>query len=103
MNTTTQLSARALSEDDIYRTSSQYKVWSFSPERLAALRHTTHQLAIERIRAQRDLTIDDKEADGGGPQYLSEEEELRLVQRYCEQIRVTSDHLRWPVSVKVRV
>ena len=32
---------------------------------------------------------------------LSRDEELRLVQRYCEQIRTTSDHFKWPVHVKV--
>jgi cyclin H len=32
---------------------------------------------------------------------LTEEEELQLVQRYCDQIRTTSDHFKWPVHVKV--
>jgi cyclin H len=34
--------------------------------------------------------------------YLTEEEELRLVQRYCDMIRATNDHLSWPANVKVR-
>ena len=40
---------------------------------------------------------DEEETD-----YVTEEEELRLVQRYCEQIRMTCDHFKWPVNIKVR-
>ncbi|KAK3717762.1 hypothetical protein LTR37_005533 [Vermiconidia calcicola] len=82
----------ALSEDDIYRTSTQYRLWSFSPESLSALRKKTHDLALER--AQR-YTGNDEPVE-----FLTQEEELRLVQRYCGQIRTTSDHFKWPVNVK---
>lgn len=99
---------RALTEDDIYRTSSQFRVWSFSPERLAELRAKTHQIAVERIERQRTRgangAIEGQENgqyDGEKPDYLTEEEELRLVQRYCDMIRATNDHLNWPANVKV--
>ncbi|QIW99449.1 hypothetical protein AMS68_004967 [Peltaster fructicola] len=94
MTTTTSSSVTLLSEDEIYRTSSQYRLWSFSPEKLAAQRKKTHELAIERIATQPT----DGSTEHG--QYLSEEQELRLVQRYCEQIRATNDHFKWPVNVK---
>ena len=84
----------ALSEDDIYRTSTQYRLWSFSPESLAALRKKTHDLALER--AQRYAGN-----DNGDVEFLTQEEELRLVQRYCDQVRTTSDHFKWPVNVEV--
>ena len=106
-----------LSEDDIYRTSTQYRLWSFSPEALAALRKKTHDLAIERVRRYAGqgsvengidaVTNGDAsarqngEADGDDIECLTEEEELRLVQRYCDQIRTTSDHFKWPINVKV--
>ncbi|KAK5166299.1 uncharacterized protein LTR77_008560 [Saxophila tyrrhenica] len=82
--------AQPLSEDDIYRTSTQYRLWSFSPESLASQRKKTHELAVDRAQryADRDTHL------------LTEGEELRLVQRYCEQIRTTSDHFKWPVNVK---
>ncbi|KAK3710620.1 hypothetical protein LTR37_010248 [Vermiconidia calcicola] len=83
----------ALSEDDIYRTSTQYRLWSFSPESLAALRKKTHDLALER--AQRYACN-----DNGDVEFLTQEEELRLVQRYCDQVRTTSDHFKWPVNVE---
>lgn len=88
----------SLSEDDIYRASTQYRFWNFSPAKLAAQRRTTHDLALQRARQY----AGQNEADGdrGEVEYLTEEEELRLVQRYCNLIRTTSDHLQWPPNVK---
>lgn len=104
--------SQPLSEDDIYRTSTQYRLWSFSPESLGALRKQTHDLAIARARqyaGERVVQNGDTamngapngEAGDGRIDRLSETEELRLVQRYCDQIRSTSDHFKWPVNVKV--
>lgn len=100
---------RVLTEDDIYRTSSQFRVWSFSPESLAEQRAKTHRIAIERIERQRKSGTNgavNGEHNGQKEQkpldYLTEEEELRLVQRYCDMIRATNDHLNWPANVKVR-
>ncbi|KAK3660567.1 hypothetical protein LTR22_008008 [Elasticomyces elasticus] len=83
---------QTLNEDDLYRTSSQYRLWSFSPESLAALRQKTHDLAIARAQqyAPDKTTLD----------CLTLEECLRLVQRYLDQIRTTNDHFKWPVTVK---
>ncbi|KAK3639893.1 hypothetical protein LTR56_010217 [Elasticomyces elasticus] len=84
---------QTLNEDDLYRTSSQYRLWSFSPESLAALRQKTHSLAI--ARAQQYAGNDKTALD-----CLTLEECLRLVQRYLDQIRTTNDHFKWPVTVK---
>ena len=40
-----------LTEDDIYRMSTQYKHWSFTPEQLAAQRLKTNIQASERVKA----------------------------------------------------
>lgn len=97
---------RALTEDDIYRTSSQFRVWSFSPESLAARRTKTHEIAIERIERQRNNAaknaLDNGQNNGEKLEYLTEHEELRLVQKYCDMIRATNDNLSWPANVKVR-
>jgi hypothetical protein len=101
---------RVLTEDDIYRTSSQFRVWSFSPESLAERRRKTHEIAIERIERQRNKGNANGASNNGENgqsheeklDYLTEEEELRLVQRYCDMIRATNDHLGWPANVKVR-
>ena len=101
---------RGLTEDDIYRTSSQFRVWSFSPEALAARRAKTHEIAIERIERQRSKGTDGTSSDTQNGQqngekldYLTEEEELRLVQKYCDMIRATNDNLSWPANVKVKM
>ena len=102
----------ALTEDDIYRTSTQYRLWSFSPESLAALRKQTHDRAIERARqyagervVQNGDTVmngmQNGSTDDDRIDCLNEEEEVRLVQRYCDQIRSTSDFFKWPNNVKV--
>ena len=84
-------------EDSLYRTSSQYKLWSFSPESLATLRKKTHELALARARQY----AGDNALDGSREiACLTLEECLRLVQRYLDQIRTTNDHFKWPVTVK---
>lgn len=89
-----------LTEDHLYRASSQFRLWSFSPEGLAALREKTHELAVERARRYLG-------SNGQAPVRdvaaicLTAEEEVQLVQRYCDQLRTTSDHFKWPVQVKV--
>jgi cyclin H len=40
-----------LTEDDLYRRSTQYKHWSFTPAQLAALRQKTNIQASERVKA----------------------------------------------------
>ncbi len=93
-----------LSEDDIYRASSQYRLWSFSPETLAAQRSKTHDLAIERARRYgANHTNGSTNGASNGTtdlDYLSEAECLRLIQRYSDQLRTTSDHFKFPPTVK---
>ncbi|KLJ05658.1 cyclin H, partial [Blastomyces silverae] len=38
-------------EDDIYRASSQYRLWSFTEESLRSIRDNTNAVASERVRA----------------------------------------------------
>jgi len=106
MTTTTPLT-----EDDIYRTSSQYRLWSFTTAQLAAQRSKTHALALERAQrysGQPDPQQNDSATNSSpkgndslpNPDIPTAEEELRLVQRYCDQIRSTSDVLKWPPTVK---
>ncbi|KAK1074429.1 hypothetical protein LTR74_001025 [Friedmanniomyces endolithicus] len=89
-----------LNEDDLYRTSSQYRLWSFSPEGLAALRRKTHELAITRASQYATKSNSYEEQGGAAVDCLTSEECLRLVQRYLDQVRTTSDHFKWPIPVK---
>ncbi|EME43485.1 hypothetical protein DOTSEDRAFT_102108, partial [Dothistroma septosporum NZE10] len=90
-----------LSEDDIYRTSTQYRLWSFSPEQLSTRRRKTHELALARARQLHASQTGDQQHNGSAqPEYLTEREELRLIHRYCELIQTTADHLKWPSNIK---
>jgi cyclin H len=114
-----------MNEDDRYRTSSQYRYWSYTPASLAALRATTNQLAAERVRAavarvrasraaSASASGETSEVDQFGTpgsnaavipegevDCLTPEEELKLVKFYCRQTIQLGDHLNLPSTVKV--
>ena len=91
-----------LSEDDIYRASTQYRLWSFSPESLVAIRRKTHDIAIERAHGYADQRpIDEQDGTPDGQlDCLTAEEESSLVQKYTDTLRLTAAHLDFPVHVK---
>lgn len=66
----------ALNEDDIYRTSTQFRLWSFTPESLASLRHTTNKSAAERVVS----------ALGQETQVLTPAEELKILTHYTRTL-----------------
>ncbi|PNS15496.1 hypothetical protein CAC42_755 [Sphaceloma murrayae] len=82
--------AHTYSEDDLYRTSTQYKLWSFSADELVSLRTSTNHAALQRASHYLSDTS----------QCLNLDEEVRLVQRYCEQVRSTCDFFKWGINVK---
>lgn len=86
------MTTQCLTEDDIYRTSTQYRLWSFSPEALSSVRQNTHAAAIERARQYLPNTDPST--------FLTLDEETRLVQRYSDTISSTAAHLKWSSDVK---
>ena len=91
-------------EDEIYRTSSQYRLWSYTKESLAHIRQETNQLASERVKAafrrvrasngtaQNGQSRDDY-ANGAGVvvgdvdiDTLTVDEELKIVEWGCSKI-----------------
>lgn len=40
-----------MTEDELYRASTQYRLWSFTPESLASFRASTNAIASQRVRA----------------------------------------------------
>ena len=107
-----------MSEDERYRGSTQYRLWSYTPSSLSALRAQTNnvaaqrvQAAVARIRSQRALSsADTSEAENGRStsalpdgevECLTAEEELRLLWYYCGRTLAMGDHLNLPTDVKV--
>ncbi|KAJ5182645.1 hypothetical protein N7492_000261 [Penicillium capsulatum] len=109
-------------EDDIYRTSSQYRLWSYTESSLQSLRAKTNHIASERVRAAlrrtREAHRSTTSSAAGTPQPASEtegkktdekdiecltpEEELILVRYYCEATLELGDTYRPPLPTMVR-
>src|SRR5271168_1763647 len=114
-----------MNEDERYRTSTQYRLWSYTPESLAALRSTTNQVAAERVKAaiqrarasraastsasgetseaeQNDSTSRVISTDPVSEiQCLAVDEELKLLNYYCKKALELGDHLKVSTDVKV--
>jgi len=94
-------------EDDIYRTSSQYRLWSYTRSQLSSIHSTTNQLASERVRsavrrvhAAKSEPVSKATHNGHGDamamdmdpatdpdiQTLTPAEELKIVQWGCSKI-----------------
>ncbi|KAF2024904.1 cyclin-like protein [Setomelanomma holmii] len=113
-----------LTEDDIYRTSTQYRFWSFTKEQLAAQRLRTNAQATERVkanvarlRAQRQQQADsdsvssgvengsgantplpDRSSDLKEVDCLTAEEELKLVDEFCERAVALGQHCNFAME-----
>lgn len=109
-------------EDDIYRASSQYRLWSYTESSLQSLRATTNTVASERVRAalrrsreQQSATssaagtpqpgsdMDGKNKDEKEIECLTPEEELVLVRYYCEKTLELGETYRPPMPTMARV
>jgi cyclin H len=114
-------------EDDIYRSSTQFRLWSFTRDSIQALRANTNNLAAERIRATHRRareavrsttpstveasTPNPSDAEGGKPDVitgkdvacLTPEEELEFVGYYCEQTLELGETYDPPLPTTVRV
>ncbi|USP75736.1 hypothetical protein yc1106_03010 [Curvularia clavata] len=115
-----------LTEDDLYRSSTQYRNWSFTRAQLAEQRLRINLQATERVkanlarvRAQRAQDADndgatpsaDKENASGsntpnpGMQTVTEvncltaEEELKIVDEFCERAIALGNHYSFPLNV----
>ena len=105
-------------EDERYRTSTQFRFWSFTPSSLHALREATNLNAANRVRAavqrlreaRAASSTETSEAENGRAtsavpegevDCLTVDEELKLVAFYCRQTIQLGDHLKVPTDVKV--
>ena len=104
----------ALDEDDIYRTSTQYRLWAFTPSSVATLRTKTNSLAAEGVRAAiQSMHLQKQAVEPGEAAYddpaeevevdcLTVDEEQKLVGFYCVKAMQLADFLDFPTNVKVR-
>ena len=122
-----------LTEDDLYRSSTQFRNWSFTASQLAAQRLKINVQATERVkanvarlRAQRgNDAVDNNGVDSGMDKEngsgtsgantpdarmqtvteincLTAEEELKIVNEFCERAIALGNHYSFPLNVVVR-
>ncbi|KAF6223716.1 hypothetical protein HO133_000559 [Letharia lupina] len=103
-----------MTEDDIYRTSTQYRLWSFTRESLASLRSTTNASAADGVRAAirsqhvgqagsdpaREGSNDKPSDPAKEVDCLTVEEEQKLVGFYCVKAMQFADFCEFPTNVK---
>ena len=118
-----------LTEDDLYRSSTQYRNWSFTRAQLAEQRLRINLQATERVKANlarvRAQRAQDADNDGATPSAdkenasgsntpisgmqtatevdcLTAEEELKIVDEFCERAIALGNHYSFPLNVVVR-
>lgn len=122
-----------LTEDDLYRSSTQFRNWSFTASQLAAQRLKINVQATERVkanvarlRAQRGNDAVDNDAVGSGMDKengsgtsgantpdarmqtvteincLTADEELKIINEFCERAIALGNHYSFPLNVVVR-
>lgn len=109
-------------EDDIYRSSTQYRYWSYTREALASLRQSTNELASDRVRAAFGRIRSAKKAANGEDaeqnaadenveaqtsandiETLTVEEELKVVHWGCSKIIETGKVMTPSIPMEIRV
>ncbi|KAF4982845.1 hypothetical protein FZEAL_1637 [Fusarium zealandicum] len=79
-------------EDERYRQSSQYRLWSFTPANLQDLRAKTNSLAREQIAPR--LAADPP------PDFLTPEEEVRLVKFFTVELIRAAQFCELPTEIR---
>ncbi|KAG5950451.1 hypothetical protein E4U53_005029 [Claviceps sorghi] len=77
-------------EDERYRQSSQFRLWSFSPSNLQELRQKTNALAKQQITPRLDPV----------PEFLSSEEESRLVKFFTIELIRAAQFCELPTEIR---
>lgn len=99
---------KELNVDELYRHSSQYRYWSFSPQSLAHRREETNKAVLDKVQEEVDKYVDsnhDKLSDAEVKTIrskavpLTPEEELQIVNFYAKKVQVIAQHLNLPTEV----
>ncbi|KAF2434907.1 cyclin-like protein [Tothia fuscella] len=118
-----------MTEDELYRASSQFRLWNFTPEKLVSLRSETNAIACRSVREAfkrkraRDQALSAEssntasDADGNGVSHgaatkngakevkevevLTVEEEMKMVDFYCSNMLNvgTGEPFNFPINV----
>lgn len=90
-----------ITDDELYRNTSQYRLWSMTKEKLAELRHSVHDKAVDKVRQ----VLLEKVASLFTPEQIEDliltyEEEQLLVLAYASKIERIALSFQMPSQVK---
>ncbi|KAI5303866.1 hypothetical protein KEM56_007107 [Ascosphaera pollenicola] len=115
-----------MQEDNIFRTSSQFRLWSFTEDALRQVREATNAAACDRVRAAirrshdasntqaldsgdgdtpmagNDASMDGGRIDEQTIECLTADEEYKLVRHYCQRCMSLGDQYTPPLPTLVR-
>lgn len=99
---------KRISDDDLYRHSSQYRMWSYTVDNLRQKREQVNKKASEIIKQNLEAFIGSS-SDGMETEELETlkvkaypltmEEELKLINFYSKKVQVIAQHLNLPTEV----
>lgn len=114
-----------ITEDEMYRASTQYRLWNFTPERLAALRQKTNTMAREHVKAAlkrkrksrknpdgANAAENDQRSPGGSHatseeeldiDFLTVDEERTLIDFFCVNLITLAKHSNFQLPTNVVV
>ncbi|AET40972.1 TFIIH complex kinase subunit CCL1 Ecym_7122 [Eremothecium cymbalariae DBVPG len=106
-NTFLPLNTKRVSDDDLYRTSTQYKLWSFTSKRLEQIRSDINLRSSEIIKKQiiqfkeshPNLSTEELEAIDSLAIPLNADEEFKLVNFYARKVQQCASSLNLPTEV----
>ncbi|AEY98544.1 FAGL273Cp [Eremothecium gossypii FDAG1] len=99
--------SKQISDDDLYRASTQYRLWSFRPEQLRQIREELN-LRVAKVVEQRvdqykashpELLEEERTALEQMAVPLTADEELKLVNFYAKKVRHFGNSLELPTEV----
>ncbi|VVT54519.1 uncharacterized protein SAPINGB_P004116 [Magnusiomyces paraingens] len=85
-----------ISDDDLYRHSSQFRIWSLTPEELESKRRAVYERACRNVPG---AIAKDKNVPETSIEVLSYEEEQQLIQYYSTKLLLLGDGLQQPTQV----
>lgn len=81
-------------EDERYRKSSQYRLWSYTPSNLQELRQKTNSLAQQQIAPRLSTS------DSPPPDFLTADEEHQLLRLFTVELMRASDFCKLPTEAR---
>ncbi|KAK9463662.1 cyclin-like protein [Lipomyces oligophaga] len=89
-----------VSDDDLYRQGSQYRIWSFSQSDLSELRKSVNEIAAENLQYENSTSGLAPDLVPSASAYLTSDEEYDLLLHYSVKLQEASAVYKLPSHIK---